>query len=118
MKITVSVGVVNNRVERLVGPLPENHSRCAPAVEWLSKGNKCQPMNDLLEEGKHASSDKHVPRHLEGDTAGEEQFLAGLRVESAIIQLLRRPQLLLVVVRRKSAIYHRIRSSFNIYTGI
>lgn len=63
-KFTVSVGVVNNRIESLIGPLPEYHRRCAPEEEVISDGNDPQ-IDRLLVEGKHASSDEHIAGHLE-----------------------------------------------------
>eukprot|EP00975_Prorocentrum_lima_P059974 12576257-Prorocentrum_lima.AAC.1 len=38
-------------------------------------------------------SDAHVARHLEAHAAGKEELLAGIRVERAVIELLRRPHL-------------------------
>lgn len=67
------VGVVDQGVERLIDPLPEDDGR------------------RRLVEGHHAPGDGHVHRDLGGHAAHEQHLLAGVRMECTVVQVLGGP---------------------------
>jgi hypothetical protein len=75
--VAAPVGVVDQSVEGLIEPLPEDHSRGG------------------LVEGHHPSSYQHVHGHLRRHPPYHGHLLAGVRVESRVVESLGAPQLLL-----------------------
>lgn len=73
--VSRSIRIVDQCVERLINPLPENDSR------------------HRLVEHQHTAGDQHVHRHLRRHSSEDEHFLTRIRMVRRIVQIFRPPHI-------------------------